>query len=120
MPSSCSEKVINLDCSLPVSDNILDINDLEQFYHDHIKVGGKTGNLSKVLRNKEVLDVVKIKRTGNVISITTSAPMKKRYLKYLTKMFFAKNDLRDYIRVLATDKQSYALRYFKVKKAVSA
>ena len=37
-----------------------------------------------------------------------------RYLKYLTKKFLKKNNLRDYIRVVATNKTNYELRYFQI------
>ena len=37
-----------------------------------------------------------------------------RYLKYLTKKFLKKNNLRDYIRVVASNKSSYELRYFQI------
>ena len=37
-----------------------------------------------------------------------------RYLKYLTKKFLKKNNLRDYIRVVANSTVGYELRYFQV------
>ena len=37
-----------------------------------------------------------------------------RYLKYLTKKYLKKNNLRDYIRVVANGKSVYELRYFMV------
>ena len=37
-----------------------------------------------------------------------------RYLKYLTKKFLKKNNLRDYIRVVANTKTSYELCYFQI------
>ena len=41
-------------------------------------------------------------------------PPPSRYLKYLTKKFLKKNNLRDYIRVVADTKASYELRYFQI------
>ena len=40
-----------------------------------------------------------------------------RYLKYLTKKFLKKNNLRDYIRVVADKRNSYELRYFQINQA---
>src|SRR5688572_18545660 len=37
-----------------------------------------------------------------------------RYLKYLTKKYLKKNNLRDWLRVVASGKDSYELRYFQV------
>ncbi len=36
------------------------------------------------------------------------------YLKYLAKKFLKKSNLRDFIRVISHEKNSYQLRYFKV------
>jgi large subunit ribosomal protein L22e len=38
----------------------------------------------------------------------------QRYLKYLTKKFLKKNELRDYIRVVANGPTVYELRYFQI------
>jgi len=37
-----------------------------------------------------------------------------RYLKYLTKKYMKKNNLRDWLRVVATTKDTYELRYFQI------
>ena len=37
-----------------------------------------------------------------------------RYLKYLTKKFLKKYSLRDWLRVVASDKTTYELRYFNI------
>ena len=37
-----------------------------------------------------------------------------RYLKYLTKKYLKKNNLRDWLRVVAANQTSYELRYFQI------
>jgi large subunit ribosomal protein L22e len=37
-----------------------------------------------------------------------------RYLKYLTKKYLKKNLLRDTLRVIATGRDVYELRYFQI------
>ena len=39
-----------------------------------------------------------------------------RYLKYLTKKYLKKNNLRDWLRVVAAAKDSYELRYFQINQ----
>ena len=39
-----------------------------------------------------------------------------RYLKYLTKKYLKKNNLRDWLRVVASDKETYDLRYFQINQ----
>ena len=42
-----------------------------------------------------------------------------RYLKYLTKKYLKKNNLRDWLRVVASNKDSYELRYFQINNEES-
>ena len=84
-------------------------------------MNGKTGNLG---------NEVNLSKDKNTISVTSDIPFSKRYvssiyewiyllnicryLKYLTKKFLKKNNLRDYIRVVANSTVGYELRYFQV------
>lgn len=49
------------------------------------------------------------------VTVTASIPISKRYLKYLTKKFLKKNQLRDWIRVVASSKDSYQLRFYNIQ-----
>ena len=53
---------------------------------------------------------------GSTLTVIARIPFSKRYLKFLTKKYLKKQQLRDYLRVLATKKDSYALRYFNIQK----
>ena len=97
-----------IDCTIPVDDNVLDPASFEKFLHDRIKVNGKTGVLG---------DAVKISRDKTKLYVAASAPFSKRYLKYLTKKYLKKQQLRDYLHVIASDKQTYELRYFNIHDA---
>ena len=48
------------------------------------------------------------------VYVQAEAPFSKRYLKYLTKKFLKKKQLRDWLRVVANNKTTYELRYFKI------
>ena len=37
-----------------------------------------------------------------------------RYLKYLTKKYLKKNNLRDWLRVVSSAQTTYELRYFQI------
>ena len=70
-----------------------------------MQVDGKTANLgNKIL----------ITSDKKIITVTANVEFSKRYLKYLTKKFLKKSDLRDWLRVVATEKDSYTLRYFDI------
>jgi len=96
-----------IDCTLPVEDGIMDAANFEAFLQDRIKVQGKTKNFG---------DNVTIERKKSKITVTANIPFSKRYLKYLTKKYLKKNNLRDWLRVVASDKDTYDLRYFQINQ----
>jgi len=96
-----------LDCSHPSEDGIMDPADFEQFLRERIKVAGKTGNLGKQITVERL--------TGkNHIVVNADIAFSKRYLKYLTKKYLKKNNLRDWLRVVASGSDKYELRYFQI------
>eukprot|EP00299_Pterocystis_sp_00344_P008332 c3112_g1_i1.p1 GENE.c3112_g1_i1~~c3112_g1_i1.p1 ORF type:complete len:142 (+),score=33.84 c3112_g1_i1:56-427(+) len=95
-----------LNCSKPVDDGIMDAAAFEKFLHDRIKVNGKAGALGESVR---------ITRDKNSITIHADIQFSKRYLKYLTKKFLKKHQLRDWLHVIADSPSSYELRYFEIQ-----
>ena len=49
-----------------------------------------------------------------VLQVTANLPFSKRYVKYLTKKFLKKSQLKDFMHVIANSKNSYEIRYYKV------
>ncbi|WP_187788032.1 60S ribosomal protein L22, partial [Salmonella sp. S146_54837] len=96
-----------IDCTMPVEDSIMDSANFEQFLQDRIKVDGKTKNFGTHLS---------IERKKSKLTITADFDFSKRYLKYLTKKYLKKNNLRDWLRVVASDKETYELRYFQINQ----
>ncbi|XP_040197436.1 60S ribosomal protein L22-like 1 [Rana temporaria] len=96
-----------LDLTHPVEDGIFDSANFEQFLKQRVKVNGKTGNLG---------NVVHIERQKNKINVVSEKQFSKRYLKYLTKKYLKKNSLRDWLRVVASNKETYELRYFQISQ----
>lgn len=96
-----------IDCSRPVADEIFDIAAFNTFLHDRFKVDGKAGNLGTSLEIRREKDRI-------IISAAQGVNFSKRYLKYLTKKYLKKNQLRDWLHVIASDKTSYELRYFNI------
>ncbi|CAB4401745.1 ribosomal protein L22e [Rhizophagus irregularis] len=96
-----------IDASGPSRDKIFDSAAFEKFLHDKVKINGRPGQLG---------DIVTISRSDDhKITITTSTHVfSKRYMKYLTKKFMKQHRIRDWLRVVATDPQSYEIRYFNI------
>eukprot|EP00877_Chromochloris_zofingiensis_P004714 jgi/Chrzof1/14243/Cz08g30250.t1 len=96
-----------IDCTKPVEDKIMEIGSFEKFLLDKIKVNNKTGVLG---------DLVKVGRDKTKLTVTSEQHMSKRYLKYLTKKYLKKHNVRDWLRVIASnkDRSVYELRYFNI------
>ena len=95
-----------INCKLPIEDNVIVLNDFENFLKQRIKVDGKAGNLG---------NNVSVSKDSSNIVVQSSIPFSKRYLKYLTKKYLKKQDLKEYLRVVATNKNQYELRYFNIQ-----
>lgn len=108
-PTTTTAKAVNIkfiiDCSAPAKDKVLDVAAFEKFLHDRLKINGRTGNLGTN---------VTISRAEGKIILNSKVPVSKRTLKYLSKKFLKKNNLRDWLRVVASNKQTYELRYFNI------
>eukprot|EP00341_Mesodinium_pulex_P016574 CAMPEP_0116957116 /NCGR_PEP_ID=MMETSP0467-20121206/43768_1 /TAXON_ID=283647 /ORGANISM="Mesodinium pulex, Strain SPMC105" /LENGTH=97 /DNA_ID=CAMNT_0004643781 /DNA_START=235 /DNA_END=528 /DNA_ORIENTATION=+ len=91
-----------------MEDNVLDTAAFEKFLHDHIKVNGKAGNLGTK---------VNITRDKTKLNVAAELPFSKRYLKYLTKKYLRKQQLRDFLRVVAVSPTTYELKYFNITGA---
>merc|ERR1712070_1010253 len=94
-----------VDCSQPVDDGIMDAASFEKFLQDRIKVGGKTGNLG---------ELVTISRDKAKVIVSADTAFSKRYLKYLAKKYLKKQQLRDWLHVIASAKTVYELRYYNI------
>ncbi|KAI0224863.1 60S ribosomal protein L22 [Lamellibrachia satsuma] len=94
-----------LDCTQPVEDGIMNVGDFEKFLHEKVKVNGKMNNFG---------NNVSIEKQKSKLIVQSDIAFSKRYLKYLTKKYMKKNNLRDWLRVVATTKDTYELRYFQI------
>ena len=94
-----------LNCKMPIEDGVIVLSDFESFLTQRIKVDGKTGNLGSN---------VTVGKDKDTIVVESKIDLSKRYLKYLTKKYLKKQQMREYLRVVATSKNTYELRYLQV------
>jgi large subunit ribosomal protein L22e len=110
-PLSPNQKTTKQNSTRPVDDKIMEIASLEKFLQERIKVNGKAGVLG---------DSVVVGRDKSKVTVTVadggSVALSKRYLKYLTKKYLKKHNVRDWLHVVASpkDRQAYELKYFDV------
>ena len=89
-------------CTEPLEDNVIKLADFEEYLTQRIKVQGKTGNLN---------GKVTVEKNKDSIVVETQLDFSKRYLKYLTKKYIKQQQCREYLRVVATSKNTYELKF---------
>jgi large subunit ribosomal protein L22e len=80
----------------------------EDFLKERIKYKGKAGQLAQ--------GGISVASTKSAVTVTSDSDFSKRYLKYLTKKYLKRNSLRDWLRVVASSKDTYELRYFQINQ----
>ncbi|KAI5281033.1 60S ribosomal protein L22 [Ascosphaera acerosa] len=95
-----------IDATQPVNDKIFDVAAFEKYLHDRVKVEGRVGNLGDKVEISSV--------ASGKVEVVAHIPFSGRYLKYLTKKYLKKQQLRDWIRVVSTSKGVYELRFYNV------
>ncbi|KAK7207875.1 ribosomal protein L22e [Myxozyma melibiosi] len=85
---------------------IFDKEGFVTFLNNKIKVDGRTGNLG---------DLISVEKEGDSkVAVVAHTEFSGRYLKYLTKKYLKKTNVRDWLRVVSVSKGVYELRYFNV------
>ena len=94
-----------IDLGVALEDDLLVAKEFADFLKSNIKVAGKKGNLGE-----NVVITLADKR----VAVASKVDLQKRYLKYLTKKYLKKNDILEYLRLVATDKSTYTVKYVKL------
>jgi len=101
----------SIDCRLPIEDNVIVLKDFEAFLTRNIKVDNKKGNLGTN---------VTVSLDKESVVVESKVPFSKRYLKYLTKKYLKKQELKEFLRVIAINKSTYQLKYFNIQNEEAA
>lgn len=70
---------------------------------EHIKVDGHLGNLG---------ELITVSTEGSKVVVVASTKFSGKYLKYLTKRYLKKNQIRDWIRFISVKKNEYKLQFY--------
>ncbi|WPH02556.1 ribosomal protein L22e [Acrodontium crateriforme] len=104
--SQKATKKFIINATQPTQDRIFDPSAFATFLQQRIKVEGRTGNLGENITVSNLGD--------GRIEVVAHQDFSGRYLKYLTKKFLKKQQLRDWLRVVSTSKGEYSLKFFNV------
>ncbi|CAI4930639.1 ATV_HP_G0018140.mRNA.1.CDS.1 [Saccharomyces cerevisiae] len=98
-------KTLTVDVSSPTENGVFDPASYSKYLIDHIKVDGAVGNLG---------NAIEVSEDGSIVTVVFSAKFSGKYLKYLTKKYLKKNQLRDWIRFVSIRQNQYKLVFYQV------
>jgi large subunit ribosomal protein L22e len=90
-----------------VEDKVFNTSNFAEYLRQRIKVGGRVGRLG---------DSIKVTSDEKKVSLRADVNFSKRYLKYLTKKYLKKHNLREFLYVVANSKTSYQIKYFNIQQ----
>merc|ERR1711874_196644 len=96
---------LTIDISQAVEEDVIEQGHFIDFLKNNMKVGGKKGNL----------EYVSIEAAQNKVVVATKVQFGKRYLKYLTKKYLKQQDINSYLRVVASDKLGYKVKFLNIQ-----
>ena len=116
--------VINV--KAPLDASLFDTQAFVEFLTTKFKPvkGGKAGNVgvfsSTATKEQNALAfqksvIISPSASGDRVLIHTKTPMGKQYLKYMTRKFLKKSELRDYLRVVACGTKHIKVAFLNVK-----
>lgn len=98
-------KTFTVDVSAPTENGVFDPTAYAKYLIDHIKVDNATGNLG---------NAITVEEDGSVVTVVSTTKFSGKYLKYLTKKYLKKNQLRDWIRFVSYKTNQYKLSFYQV------
>ena len=96
-----------IDCSKPVEDKVFNTTNFAEYLRARIKINGRTWHLG---------ESVKVNNDDKRVNVKAETNFSKRYLKYLTKKYLKKHSLREFLYVVATNKDTYQIKYFNIQQ----
>jgi large subunit ribosomal protein L22e len=96
-----------IDCAKPVEDKVFNTTNFSEFLKQRIKINGKTGKLGESVR---------VANDDKKVTVKADVAFSKRYLKYLTKKYLKRHSLREFLYVIAVNKQTYQIKYFNIQQ----
>ncbi|KAM0688614.1 60S ribosomal protein L22 [Conglomerata obtusa] len=106
MSETAFQRKFTFDCSTLTNDNLVSISEFEEYVTSRIKINGKVNNTQ---------GKCDISTTNDKLIVDTKVSFKKHYLKFLAKKFLHSKNLKDWVRIVSTDKDGYQFVYFNVE-----
>ena len=96
-------KTFTVDCATPTENGVFDPESYVKYLVEHIKIDGHVGQLN---------ELISVSTEGTKVVVVSSTKFSGKYLKYLTKRYLKKNQIRDWIRFISVKKNEYKLQFY--------
>ena len=98
----------NVDLGVTVDDDLVNTQEIVDYLKTNIKIDNLKGNLQN--------DVLVSMNGNKNLMITTRVKLAKRYIKYLLKKVYKKMGILEYLKINATEKNAYKVKYLKTEQ----
>ncbi len=95
----------SVDLGVTVEDDLVNAQEIADYLKSNIKIDNLKGNLGSDV-------MVTLNGTKHLV-ITTRLRLAKRYIKYLMKKVLKKMGILEYLKINATEKNTYKIKYLK-------
>jgi large subunit ribosomal protein L22e len=97
----------NIDLGVIVVDELVNGQEIVDYLKSNIKIDNLKGNIGS--------DVAVALNGSKHIVVSTRVKLAKRYIKYLIKKALKKIGILEYLKVNATEKNAYKIKYLKTE-----
>ena len=101
-----------VDLGVTVTDELLNPQEIVDYLKANIKVDNLKGNLGS--------DILVSQNGPKFIVVSTRLRLAKRYIKYLIKKALKKMGILEYLKINATDKNCYRIKYLRAETKTAA
>lgn len=98
---------ITVDCTAPLADNFFEMSQFVEYMQKNMKVSGLRNNMK---------DKITIEAQDKKLVVKANIKYTKRAIRYYTRKFLKKVDLRDRFRLLSSSKNEYEFRAYRNDK----
>ena len=99
--------VFYIDCTSALADNFFQLQEFVEYLNKYMKVDKLRGNLA----GKVTIEALNGEKK---VAVTANVKYSKRACRYYARKFLAKKDLRDRFKVIASAKDTYEFRPYRV------
>jgi large subunit ribosomal protein L22e len=106
-PISMKQLKFNIDLGVTIEDGLVNAQEIVDYLKGSMKINNLKGNLGS--------DITVVQKGNQNIIITSRLCLAKRYVKYLLKKVLKRMGILEFLKINATEKNTYKIKYLKAE-----